>query len=223
VINVAAPDKPLVLIIRPDGSLDPGTGSYQVHGRIVTGEDANSNFTFAPMERACNLAPLTPAKEIPAAEGAAALAAPSLGLSTPQKPLGNATLSIVSGLNGAPNPLANHPYVLLRDSYANALAKGGVAVPPQASPYAYVGQLCAPQPRTPGCQSAVAAINSSAASAVRADPAGNGTFPGVPPGDYHLMISAQVNGQPMMWSQPVTLHAGANSLTLTVANSQPMK
>jgi hypothetical protein len=37
------------------------------------------------------------------------------------------------------------------------------------------------------------------------------------------MISAPVNGQPMVWEQAVTLHAGANSLTLTAANAQPLK
>jgi hypothetical protein len=175
------------------------------------------------MERTCNLAVLTPAKEIPSAGGTAALAVASPGLSTPDKPLGNATLSVVSGFSGSPNLLANRPYVLLRDTYANALAKGGVNVPPGVSPYVFVGQACAPQPRTAACQNALAAVNSSAASAVRADANGNGTLPGVPPGTYYLMISAPVNGQPMVWSQAVTLHSGANSITLSAANAQPMK
>jgi hypothetical protein len=223
VVNVAAPDHALTLAIRSDGSLDPGSGSYQVHGRMITGQDDNGDFTFAPMERTCGLAALTPAKEIPSAGGAAAPAVASAGLSTPDKPLGNATLSVVSGFSNSPNPLANRPYVLLRDSYGNALAKGGVAVPPGASPYIYVGQACAPQPRTAACQTALAAINSSAASAVRADASGKGTLPGVPPGTYYLMISAQVNGQPLAWGQAVTLHAGENSITLTSANAQPLK
>jgi hypothetical protein len=223
VVTIAAPDKPLMLAFRADGSLDPGAGPYQVHGRIVTGQDQNDDFTFAPMERTCNLAVLTPAKEIPSGGGTAALAVASAGLSMPDKPLGNAALSISSGFAGAPNPLAGRPYVLLRDSYANALAKGGVTVPAGASPYAFVGLTCAPQPRTAACQNVLAAINSNAASAVRADAAGNGTLPGVPPGTYYLMISAPVNGQPMMWVQAVTLHAGANSITLTAANAQPVK
>ena len=66
-------------------------------------------------------------------------------LSITGAPLGNATLSIVSGLPaqpGTPNPLAGRPYVLLRDSYANALAKAGVTVPPGMSPYKYVGTAC---------------------------------------------------------------------------------
>jgi hypothetical protein len=223
VVTIAAPDHPLTLAFRADGSLDPGAGSYQVHGRMISGQDANDDFTFAPMERTCNLAALTPAKDIPAGGGAAALAVASAGLSTPDKPLGNATLSITSGLTGSPNPLALHPYVLLRDTYSSALAKGGVGVPAGVSPYVFVGQACAPMPRTAACQNALAAINSSAASAVRADQNGSGTLPGVPPGTYYLMISAPINGQPMVWSQAVTLHAGANSITLSASNAQPMK
>ena len=223
VVAIAAPDHPLTLAIRADGSLDPGSGPYQVHGRIVTGQDANDDFTFAPMERTCNLALLTPAKEIPSGGGASALAVASPGLSTPDKPLGNATLAITSGFTGAPNPLANHPYVLLRDSYGDALAKGGVTVPPGTSPYVYVGQACAPQPRTAACQNAIAAINSSAASAVRADASGSGTLPGVPPGTYYLMVSARIGNQPLVWGQPITLHAGANSITLSTINAQPLQ
>jgi len=223
VVNIAAPDRPLTLSFRADGSLDPGAGSYQVHGRVITGQDANDDFTFAPMERTCNLAMLTPAKEIPSVGGMAALAAASAGISTPDKPLGNATLSVVSGFANSPSPLANRPLVLLRDSYVAALAKGGVTVPPGVSPYVYVGQICAPQPRTGDCQSALTALNSSAASAIRADVRGNGTLPGVPPGTYYLLISAPVNGQPMVWGQGVNLHAGANSITLTAANAQPLR
>jgi hypothetical protein len=46
-------------------------------------------------------------------------------VSTPNTPAGNAVLTVVSGLpaqpNG-PNPLGGYPYVLLRDSFGNALA-----------------------------------------------------------------------------------------------------
>jgi len=223
VVNVAPPDHPLNLAIRADGSLDPGSGPYQVHGRAIAGHDANDDFTFAPKERTWNLALLTPAKEIPAAGVTAAMAVASPGIPMPDKPLGNATLSITSGFTGSPNPLALRPYVLLRDTYANALAKGGVSVPAGVSPYVFVGRACATVPRTATCQSALAAINSNAASAVRADGNGNGTLRGVPPGTYYLMISAQINGQPMVWSQAVTLRAGANSFTLNAANAQPLK
>jgi len=65
VIKVEAPDHPLALAFRPDGSLDASSGPYQVHGRIVTGQDNNGDFTFAPMKQTCNLGVLTPSKEVP--------------------------------------------------------------------------------------------------------------------------------------------------------------
>jgi hypothetical protein len=234
VIQINAPDHPLSLAFKPDGSLEPnGTGPYQVHGRVVTGQNDNGDFTFAPLEQTCNLAVLTPSTTIPSGGGAATVnasagargAAPNNNggtLSTPAAPLGNAILSIVSGLPaqpGAPNALAGRPYVILRDSYAAALAKGGVAVPAGMSPYKYVGGICVS--RTPDCQKILDAININAASAVRADVNGSGTLPGVPPGTYYLMISTRYNNQPVMWNMPVTLKAGANSLTLDLHNAAP--
>lgn len=232
-IKIDAPDHPLRLAFRADGSLDPGTGSYQVHGRVVTGQDQNDDFTFAPMEQTCNLAALTPSQQIPSSGGIAATMVATAGtpaaggagggLSTPAAPLGNATLSIVSGFAaqaGVPNPLAGRPYVLLRHSYGNALAIGGVTVPAGTSPYKYVGVACGTH--TPDCPKIMASINADAASAVRADGNGSGTLPGVPPGTYYLMISAVYNKQPLIWGQAVQLNAGANSITLDTRNATPL-
>jgi len=234
-VKIDAPDHPLTLAFQPDGSLDAGSGPYQVHGRIVTGQNDDGDFTFAPMELTCNLGILAPSKQIPAVGGSAATMVASAGtstagsangggtLSTPAAPLGNATLSIVSGFPaqpGVPNPLAGRPYVLLRDSYANALAKGGVSVPPGVSPYKYVATACAS--RTPDCQKIMDAVKADAASAVRADANGSGTFPGVPPGSYYLMISARYNNQALIWGQAVQLKPGQNSLTLDPTNATPL-
>jgi hypothetical protein len=69
-IKIDAPDQPLHLAFRPDGSLDPGAaGPYQVHGRYATGQDENDDFTFAPMEQTCNLAALAPSRQIPLTGG----------------------------------------------------------------------------------------------------------------------------------------------------------
>ena len=232
-IKVDAPDHPLHLAFRADGSLDPGTGPYQVHGRVTTGQNDDGDFTFAPMELTCNLAALAPSQQIPATGGttaAMAAASPSAGasnnagrLSTPAAPLGNAVLSIVSGLAappGTPNPLANRPYVLLRHSYANALAIGSVTVPPGTSPYKYVGIACGTH--TPDCPRIMAAINADAASGIRSDATGAGTLPGLPPATYYLMISAAYNKQPLVWEQAVELKPGANSLTLDLHNATPL-
>jgi hypothetical protein len=232
-IKIDAPDHPLHLAFRADGSLDPGAGSYQVHGRVATGQDDNDNFTFAPNEQTCALAAVAPSEQIPssggaaasmvAASGSAANPANGGGLSTPAAPLGNATLAIVGGLPltpGSPNPFAGRPYVLLRHSYANVLTIGGVTVPPGVSPYKYVGQACGKN--APDCQKILDAIKADSISAVRADANGSGTLPGVPPGTYYLMISAFYNKQPLIWGQAVLLKAGANSVTLDQRNSAPL-
>jgi hypothetical protein len=239
-IKVDAPDHPLTLAFAPNGSLDAGSGSYQVHGRVVVGENDNGDYTFVPNEQTCNLAVLAPSKTIPSAGGAATMnssnssapataGAPAISnnggrLSTPAAPLGNAVLSIASGFPaqpGAPNPLAGRPLVLLRDSYADVLAKGGVTVPSGMSPYTYVANTCA-QGRTPDCQKILDAVNANAASAVRADANGRGVFPGVPPGTYYLDITTRFNNQGLVWGQAVQLKAGSNSMTLNQSNAAPM-
>jgi hypothetical protein len=241
VVKIDAPDHPLTLAFNSDGSLDPGgSGPYQVHGRIVTGQNDNDDFTFVPLEQTCNLAVLTPAKAIPSGGGTAATmvasaenrAAATPGtaayngggtLSVPGATLGNATLSIVSGFPAQPgvaNPLAGHPYTLLRDSFANVVAKAGVSVPPGTSPYKVLGNACGNH--TPDCQKIMDAMKASAASAVRADANGSGTFPGVAPGTYYLMISSRYNNQNLVWGQQVQLKAGPNSMTLDQRNAVPL-
>jgi hypothetical protein len=241
VVQVNAPDHPLTLAFKSDGSLDPGgSGAYQVHGRVVTGQDNNDNFTFARMEQSCNLAVLTPAKAIPSVGGTVATMAATNGVggsagtgggptaagggvSSAQNPLGNATLSIVSGFPpqaGVPNPLAGKPYTLLRESFATIVAKAGIAVPPGTSPYKAFGMACGN--RTPDCQKVLDAIKADAASAARSDANGSATFPGVQPGTYYLMISSRYNNQNLVWGQPVQLKAGPNSVTLDQRNATPL-
>jgi hypothetical protein len=69
VIKIDAADRPLSITIRADGSLDPGSGPYQVHGRMITGPTVSDKYTFLPVESTCNLAPLTPARNIPSTDG----------------------------------------------------------------------------------------------------------------------------------------------------------
>jgi hypothetical protein len=144
-------------------------------------------------------------------------------LSVPDAPLGNATLSIVSGFliqAGSPNPLAGRPYVLLRNSYGDALAKGGVSIPAGMSPYKYAGTAC--DTKSPDFQTIQASVKANAISAARADANGSATLPGVPPGTYYLMVSAFYNKQPLVWGQAVQVHAGQNSLTLNLRNATPL-
>jgi hypothetical protein len=110
--------------------------------------------------------------------------------------------------------------VVLRDSYSNALAKGGVTVTPGVSPYKYVASLCVS--RTPKCQKAMDAITANAASAARGDANRSGTLPGVPRGTCYLIISTRYNNKPLIWEQAVQLKAGQNSLKRDQSNATPL-
>jgi len=231
-IKINASDQPLTLAFRPDGSLDPGESRpYQVHGRVVTGQRDNGDFAFAPLEAACNLALLTPSKTIPsgggfvASPGPAAVATHSevVPPSSTAAALGGATLAVVSGLvsqGGATSPLAGHPYTLLRRGYPEILASAGISVPAGISAYKFVGNTCGA--RSADCQRMIEAIKGDAVAAIRADANGNGTFAGVTPGLYHLMIAAHVNNQSLVWDRSVQLQTGSNSITIDAHNATPL-
>ena len=231
VVKINASDQPLTLAFRPDGSLDPGdTRPYQVHGRVVTGQRDNGDFAFAPLEAACNLALLAPSKIIPSGGGLAASPGPAavathseMALSSTVAAPGGATLAVVSGLvpqGGATNPLAGHPYTLLRRGYPEILASAGISVPAGMSAYKFVGNTCSA--RSADCQRMVEAIKGDAVAVIRADANGNGTFAGVTPGMYHVMIAARVNNQSLVWDRSVQLQAGSNSITIDARNATPL-
>jgi len=48
-IKIEDPARPLVLAIKVDGTLDPGSGQYEVHGRTITGQNGDGDFTFTPL------------------------------------------------------------------------------------------------------------------------------------------------------------------------------
>jgi hypothetical protein len=75
---------------------------------------------------------------------------------------------------------------------------------------------------SPDCPKILNAVKASAASAVRSDANGAGTFPAVAPGTYYLMISTQLKTQTLVWGLPVQLKPGANSVTLNQANATPL-
>jgi hypothetical protein len=230
-IRLEDPAHPIVLAMKPDGELDSGSGPYEVHGRTITGKNDNGDFTFAPLNMTCNLGLLKPGAA-PAAPPAATTmtthgAAGNPGgpvISMPNAPLGNAVLTIVSGFPAQPNvlnPLAGFPYTLLRDSFANALTKAGIQVPPGTSAFKLLGTTC--QTRTPECQKMLDVWKSDAISAARGDITGKAILPGVPPGTYYLMFALRYNNQPILWDLKLDLKAGANSVTLDQRNATPVK
>jgi hypothetical protein len=228
VIKVEAPDHPLTLVMKPNSTLDPGSGPYEVLGRTITGRDSNDNFTFAPLNATCNLAVLAPG-EIPSGPVATttgpvpgATAKPAR-LSTAAAATGNAVLVLISGLTpqpGAPNPLAGHTFVLLKESYESALASAGFQ--PQGGVSAVKAFLTACMSQKPSCQQGIAATHASTVSGTRADSSGKGQLPGVPPGTYYFFCAGGYNKQLYKWDFKVELIAGTNSVVLDQRNATPV-
>jgi hypothetical protein len=236
-VKVGDPGHPLFLNMKPDGTLDPGAGSYLVHGRRITGQNNDGDFTFAPLETTCNLGVLVPGAKAPepavtmasnavsnAAAGAPGVARPASMPAGAVVP-GNAVLSLASGFAaaapGTANPLAGRAFVLLRGSFDDVLAKGGFPVPAGTAPYRAMIVACAQ--KTPDCQTAATAINGASVAGVRTDAAGKATFAGVTPGTYYLMGSIFTNGQVLLWNVKVELRPGMNTLALDVRNSATVK
>jgi hypothetical protein len=236
VIHIAAPDHPLALVYRPDGSLDPGgTGQYQVHGRRITGQNDDGDFTFAPLEQMCGLAVLTASDKIPASNGALAAPATNSGVAgtaaaaggavNPSGAAATAVLTIASGFSapaGSQNPVAGKMFVLLRDSFDSVLANGGFAAPAGTSPYIAMLKACAN--RSPDCNKASDAVNGSAATGGRLDATGKGTFAAVAPGTYWIMGSGLIGAanpadrKMLFWNMRVQLRPGTNSVVLDSSN-----
>jgi hypothetical protein len=212
-VKVAAPNHPLTLALKPNNTLDPGSGVYLVEGRKITGKNSNDDFTFAPLNATCNLAVLSPG-EVPSV---------AVATGTSAVPAGDAVLTILSGLPappGIPNALASHPYILLREEVATIVRKSGVAIPPGMSPEKVMGTACAN--RTPDCQTIQNALKAEKAAITFSDGTGKGTFPGVPAGSYYLMIATRYNNQGLRWGFKVDLKSGPNSVTLDQSNGVPV-
>jgi len=227
-IKLRDPAHPLLLSMKPDGDVDSDSGSYEVHGRTITGKNDNGDFTFAPLNMTCNLGLLKPgaAPSAPPPSAAATAAAKNAAAvdAALAKTTGNAVLSISTGFPPQPgilNPLAGRPYLLMRDDFATALAKGGVQIPAGMSAEKAMGVACGN--RTPDCQKMSQAMTADTACALRGDVNGKATLPGVPPGTYYLMVSTLYNRQPLYWDLKVELKAGANSVTLDQRNTTPVK
>jgi hypothetical protein len=231
-IDIQGPVGPVVLTLGADGKLS-GSGQVQVNGKrrsascalgvLVAGETGagggvGSKGGANPAKG--NVAGTSPARAPASASKPAGGSAPAAPMATANAPTGNAVLAIAGVFDvqaGTPNPSAGHTYMLLRDSYAAALVKGGFQVPAGLTPAKATALACAN--RSPDCQTAGAALNADGAAGVRMDASGKATFPGVPAGSYHLIGSVHYNNQFLYWDIPVQLKAGANSLRLDPSNA----
>jgi len=231
-VRVEAPH-PLVMGIKPDNSLDPGSGQYEVQGRRILGKTADGDFEAAPAAQTCALAVLKP--------GAIATASPNLsatpmaspnpsanasagtsgtGMPTNRTATGDAVLALNAfpPQSGPANPLAAHTLFLLKDSFDNVLLKSGMRPPAGKTPMQGWDLAC--QQKSPQCSQALIGLQPFIAAVVKIDPAsGKATFLGVPAGSYYVFSTTHANHLALSWDVRVDLKSGTNSLVLDQKNA----
>jgi subtilisin family serine protease len=137
-VRVDAPGHPVAMALKPDNSLDPGSGQYEVQGRRITGKNADGDFVFGPLNQTCTLGVLKPGA-IPTAPSSSSMAPANTsgtGMPTNRTATGDAVLalSVFPPQSGAANPLAAHALFLLKDSFNNVLMKSGLQAPAGKTP-----------------------------------------------------------------------------------------
>ena len=221
VVRVDAPGHPVVMALKADSSLDPGSGQYEVQGRRITGQNADGDFVFAPLNQACTLAVLKPGP-IPTASPSSTMASANssgTGIPTNRTATGDAVLSmsVFPPQSDAANPLAGHPLFLLKDSFNNVLMKNGMNPPAGKTPMQGWDLAC--QKAAPQCAQALAGLQPYMAGVVKIDPSGTATFLGVPAGSYYVFGTTHANRLALSWDVRVDLKSGTNSLVLDQKNA----
>ena len=228
VVRVEAPGRPLEMALKPDNSLDPGSGQYEVQGRRITGRNSDDEFVFAPLNQACTLAVLRPGS-IPAAvpttvSNVTTPANPSgTGMPTNRTATGDAVLSVSAfpSQAGTANPLIGHPLFLLKDSFSDVLTKMGIRPPAGKTPIQGWDVAC--QQKLPQCAQPFAGLQPYIAAVAKIDPSGKQTFLGVPAGAYYVFGTTHANQLALAWDLRVDLKSGMNSVVLDQQNAQMLQ
>jgi len=225
VVRVEAPGRPVAMALKPDNSLDPGSGQYEVQGRRIAGQNAGGDFVFAPLNQTCTLGVLKPGP-IPTASSASMMApanSSGAGMSTNRTAAGDAVLSmsVFPSQSGAANPLTGHPLFLLKASFNDVLMKNGMHPGAGKTPIQDWDLAC--QQKTPPCAQALVNLQAYMAAVVKIDPSGKATFLGVPAGSYYVFGTTHANHLALSWDVRVDLKSGTNSLVLDQKNAETLQ
>jgi len=224
-VRVDAPGHPVAMALKPDNSLDPGSGQYEVQGRRITGKNADGDFVFGPLNQTCTLGVLKPGA-IPTAPSSSSMApanSSGTGMPTNRTATGDAVLSmsVFPSQSGAANPLAGHALFLLKDSFNNLLMKNGMQAPTGKTPMQGWDLAC--QKVLPQCAQAFVGLQPYIAGVVKPDPSGKATFLGVPAGSYYVFGTTHANHLALSWDVRVNLKPGTNSLVLDQKNAETLQ
>lgn len=230
-INIQHDSRPILLELRPDGTL-AGSGPVQVNGRVLVGKNARDEFVFEPRSASCTVGLLSPGSAGSAGTasssqpGAASGPSGTGGGSTPAKPSGvggSAALTMTLGIPNRPGQalLPGQIFILLNENFETALKQQGFEPTPGASILKSAGACTT---ATPNCQKVAAAVKAHTVGVVRVDPEGKATFPGVAAGTYFLMSRVEYpaySGRILIFNLRVDLKPGANSVMVDQQKATP--
>ncbi|MGO9348079.1 MAG: hypothetical protein ACLPZJ_17035 [Terriglobales bacterium] len=195
-VRVDAP-KPLVIAIKLDNTLDPGSGQYEVQGKRIVGKTQDGDFAAAAATETCSLAVLKPGT-ITAANMTSANNPSSM---SPQAgaPTGSGVLSLAAfpAQTGASNPLAGHLIFLLKDSMDNVLRKQGMQLPAGKTPVQAWDAACVQ--KAPACQQMVAGLKPYVERMAKANDSGKATFSNLPDGSYYVFTTSHNANPALAW------------------------
>jgi hypothetical protein len=215
-VRVDAP-KPLLMAIKSDGALDPGSGSYEVQGKRIVGKTQDGDFAALPATETCSFAALKPGTIT--AANMTSMSNPSSMAPQPGAPTGGGVLSLAAfpAQTGTANPLAGHLVFLLKESMNSVLMKQGMQ--PPAGKNAVQAWDAACVQKAPLCQQLVVGLKPYVARMAKADESGKATFSNLPDGSYYVFTTSHNANPALAWDVRVDVKDGANSIVLDQRNA----
>jgi hypothetical protein len=132
----------------------------------------------------------------------------------------SALLTVAAGVSVPPGgylPVVGANVFVTTQSADAALAGAGFAALPGGTPVnAWVR---ASQARPDAFHQGVMAMTANPVGVARTDANGRVELPPVPPGHYYVFGFVRLSRQPLLWSVPIDLKAGSNTLTLNQQNA----
>ena len=208
-------------VLRPDGILS-GTGAQVTrYGKRKTG-----NNTYVQSSDKCTYGNLTP-------RGRSQTSVPTSNATAPvvkNAPISNSTtvvveppvLTVSNGFIGqAANPLAGRELLVLKASFEEALRKAGfqdpASAPGKRSAVAIWAAACKAQ--SPMCKQGIDALQAFYVGRIRLDATGTAKVSGLPKGNFWVLGLGVANNQHFVWSLPIDIKPGSNSISFSQGNA----
>jgi hypothetical protein len=131
----------------------------------------------------------------------------------------NATMKFQIGVTAANGftPLPHAPVWVMSQDPRTTAAAAGLVLPAGSS---LVGRLASDCRSLDVCKTEIVAVVHGALGRVMSDANGQAQTPQIPAGNYYILGVSNIQGRPIIWVQPVSVHPGVNVVTLDQKNGR---